>query len=235
MWIRQGSEIRAMSAERAMSTRILLIRHGETDDNKKGIFQGQAGRGLNAEGRTQSARLAARLGSGGMKLDALYCSDLERAAETAAILGEALSLTPEADPALRELNLGAWQGLSLEEAGRRFPEELAAWRRGEDVRRGGGETVAELAARVRGAIDRIAARHEGQAVAVVSHGAALKAFMASVLGMGLLHMRVFSTAANTAVSLVEQASAGSYRLVVWNDSAHLCDPWIRTHATERAI
>ena len=99
------------------STRILLVRHGETDDNKNFVFQGQTGLGLNAHGRDQAARLAGRLVRAARRPAALVASDLDRAVQTAEILGRALGLEPSLDAGLREVFLGAWQGLR----GRRSP------------------------------------------------------------------------------------------------------------------
>jgi len=205
------------------STRILFVRHGETDDNKNLVFQGQEGRGLNARGREQAALLAARLVKAGVKPTALVASDLERAMETAEILGAALGLAPEPDPDLREVFLGGWQKLSYAEIAQRFPEEWAAWRAGEDVRRGGGETYAELAERVARAVERVAAAHEGASALVVSHGAAIKSFVGRVLGIGAPGLRAFRVAVNTGVTIVERETEPTWRLTVWNDAAHLHD------------
>lgn len=206
------------------STKLLLIRHGETDDNHNRVFQGQGGCGLNARGRDQSARLAARLGHARIKLDVLYCSDLDRARETAEIIGRDVGLTPVADAALREVYLGAWQGLRDSEIAERFPDEWAAWQGGRDIKRGGGESYAELSTRVVGALDRLSSAHAGQVLGIVSHGASIKTFVAHVLGLGFDRLRSFQAAANTSVNLVERDSRGAYRLVVWNDAAHLHDP-----------
>ncbi|WP_063796469.1 histidine phosphatase family protein [Chondromyces crocatus] len=206
------------------ATKLVLIRHGQTDDNQRQVFQGHAGHGLNERGREQAARLAARLVHTRVHLDAIYASDLQRAHETASILGEALSLVPITDPSLREVNLGAWQGLSSREVETRYAEEYAAWQRGDDVRRGGGETYAELGARIVGAIDRIADLHRGGAAAVVSHGAAIKTFTALALGVPTGRMRQFQVPTNTAVCVFERRETGALRLVVWNDAAHLGDP-----------
>jgi broad specificity phosphatase PhoE len=205
------------------STRLLLVRHGETDDNRKLVFQGQSGSGLNERGRAQAARLAARLVDSRVKLDALYCSDLERARETAEILGSSLALRPVVDAELREVNLGAWQGLSRAEVEARFPEEWAAWRRGVDVPRGGGETYTALGERMAGALGRLAARHAGGVVGVVSHGAAIKTFVAGALRLELGGMSVLQVLRNTGLSVLERNPNGQHRLIVWNDATHLED------------
>jgi broad specificity phosphatase PhoE len=206
------------------STRLFLVRHGETDDNKNFVFQGQTGLGLNPHGRDQAARLAARLVRAARRPAALYASDLDRARETAEILGRAIGLPPTLDTDLREVFLGAWQGMTGAEVAARFPEEWGAWRRGEDLKRGGGESYAELGARVAGAVDRAAAAHPGEAVILVSHGASIKSIVARVLGLGPQGMRAFRVPDNTAVTIVERDAQGNDRIAAWNDAAHLGDP-----------
>jgi probable phosphoglycerate mutase len=206
------------------TTKLILVRHGETDDNKNRIFQGQSGRGLDAHGREQAARLAARLSGAQRRPVALYASDLERARETAEILGRALGLAPRLDPALREVSLGAWQGLSYEEVEARFPAEWEAWRRGVDLKRGGGESYAELGDRMERAAGRIADAHPGEAALVVSHGAAIKILVGRALGVGAPGLRAFRVPANTGVTVLEREDDGRFRLVLWNDAAHLGDP-----------
>lgn len=206
------------------TTTLLLVRHGETDDNKNHVFQGQGGRGLNPRGRDQVTRLANRLVRAKSRPAALYASDLDRARETAEILGRAVGLSPVLDPDLRELFLGAWQGLTDTEVSTRFPAEWGTWRTGQDLRRGGGESYADLATRVERALGRIADAHAGETVVVVSHGASIKIFAARVLGLGTEQLRNFRVTVNTGVSLIERDADGRYRLLVWNDVAHLHDP-----------
>lgn len=206
------------------STKLLLVRHGETDDNKNLVFQGQTGRGLNARGRDQAARLAARLVATGIRATSLHASDLDRARETAEILGRAIGLDPSLDPDLREVFLGTWQGLSHAQIAERFPDEWAAWQRGEDIRRGGGETYVDLGERMARAVDRIADARPGEAGIVVSHGAAIKVLVARVLGVGAAGLRAYRVSSNTGVSVVERTEAGTWRLLAWNDASHLGDP-----------
>ena len=204
-----------------MSRRILLlVRHGQTADNASHVFQGQGGRGLNDEGRRQARQLAQRLRTAGV--DRIVSSDLERAVETARILGKALSLAVEEDEGLREVNVGAWTGLSYAQVAERFPEEWASWGSGGDIRRRGGETYAELAVRIGGAVERIAAAGDAETIVVVSHGAALRSFVCRLLGLPAQGSRVLAGMVNTAITTLSADEHGM-RLMSWNDSAHLGD------------
>jgi probable phosphoglycerate mutase len=206
-------------------TTLILVRHGETSDNRDGIFQGQAGASLDDVGRAQADRVAARLAA--VPIAAVYTSDLLRARQTAEAIGGRVGRVPLDDADLREVFLGAWQGLTHGEIAERFPDEWVAWKAGAgDLRRGGGETYGELALRMDRALGRIGAAHLGETVVVVSHGAALKTFAGHVLGMGPgsgIWLRSFHVMGNTAVSVVERSEGGAFQIVVWNDSAHLGD------------
>ena len=106
-------------------TTILLARHGETEWNREGRFQGHADPPLNATGRAQAAELAA--GLKGVELAAVYSSPLRRALETAELVAAEHGLEPVAVDALREVDVGFWEGLTRPEVEARFPEQLARW------------------------------------------------------------------------------------------------------------
>ncbi|MFN8471662.1 MAG: histidine phosphatase family protein [Anaerolineae bacterium] len=203
------------------TTKILLIRHGETDANRGRVFQGQTGLGLNARGKAQAQLLADRLATANMKLDALYSSDLQRAWETAEFVGTRLDVCPIPEPGLREVFLGAWQGLSYDEVAQQFPDEWTAWRRGEDLRRGGGENYVDLQTRMMTTLDRLVRAHSGATLGVVSHGAAIKLFVAGVLGIEMARLPYFHVASNTAVTVVAREPDGDWDLLIWNDARHL--------------
>ncbi len=106
-------------------TTILLARHGETDWNRENRFQGHADPPLNETGRAQAAELAAALAN--EPLAAVYSSPLRRAFETAQIVGAPHGLEPVPVDALREVDVGSWQGLTRAEIEERFPEQFARW------------------------------------------------------------------------------------------------------------
>jgi broad specificity phosphatase PhoE len=153
-------------------TRLLLARHGETEWNRIGRWQGHADPPLNEAGRRQAAELAERLADDG--ITAIYASDLTRARETADVVGDRLGLLVVEDRALREIDVGSWSGLTRAEVSERFPEGFARWLDGEIGH--DGETREALSDRVVRAVTAIAARHEdGDTVLVVTHGGVIRA------------------------------------------------------------
>ena len=201
------------------ATTLLLLRHGETEWNLTGRWQGQAAdTELTTRGREQARIVAQRLRS--FPLQAIYSSDLKRAWETASIVGDALGLAPVAESRLRESDIGAWTGLTWDEIASRFPDQMAAMLAGEDVRRGGGESMGELTRRLAAATEQIAADHPSQTVLLVSHGAAVRSLVAHALQASLPQMQRIAIGGNTALSSL-MVREGRMRLVTYNDTAHL--------------
>lgn len=156
----------------AASNEVLLVRHGETDDNAAGRFQGRIDTRLNERGRAQSRALAASMRDEGLR--ALYTSPLERARETAQLVGDALGLRPILDDRLVEADAGAWSGRLCEDVIASAPGDFERWRAVDPTFRfPGGESVAEQAARIAAALADIAA---GPLPAlVVTHGGTIRA------------------------------------------------------------
>ena len=128
-------------------TTVVLLRHGVTDWNDGGRFQGHADVSLNDAGREQAAAAASMLAESG--ITRVYCSDLLRAAETAQIVAANLGLEVRTDARLREVDVGSWAGLSMAEAGELEPDFWPALREGRDFRRSAtGETATESGLRV---------------------------------------------------------------------------------------
>ena len=150
-----------------MATTILLARHGETDSNRERRWQGQTQTLLNDTGREQARALARELASD--PPDAIYCSDLDRARETAEIVGAGLGLDVHPDPRLREVDVGAL-------AGRSVAELQGTWNRPLDyLLAEQPEIFEEMRSRVMDALIEIAAAHEARRVLVVTHGGPIAA------------------------------------------------------------
>ncbi len=161
-----------------------LVRHGETDWNQEGRFQGQADPPLNENGRRQARQMVGSLAQ--QRIRALYCSDLKRAVQTAQIIGEELAIKPQHDQRLREICLGEWEGMFKEQIKAAYPE---VWVRRQldpvHVRAPGGENLLELATRVWAAADQIAQQHPSDAVVLVSHGVSLACLICRASGLQL--------------------------------------------------
>lgn len=163
-------------------TELILVRHGETDWNVQGRFQGQSDPPLNEQGLAQAGKLTLELA--GEKVGAVYTSDLQRARQTAEILARSLGAPLRIDPRLREIHQGKWEGMVVEEIRRGYPQEFA--RRAADPLASvppGGESVRRVQQRALEAAGEIVARHPAEKVVIVSHGLVLALIRIHFLGL----------------------------------------------------
>lgn len=202
--------------------RLLIVRHGETVWNHQGRIQGHTDVALSERGLQQARLLAGRLAA--TPIDAAYCSDLRRAAETAeAILhgrtdGRPPPLQPT--PRLREYHKGAYEGLTDAEIRRKFPGEYPAYlTKNLDFAPAGGESVWAVSVRMAAIINEIKARHLGETALVVGHGGSLRAAMRALLGMPPDGNWRFAFA-NCSLTIVE-TYADNAVLRLFNDTSHL--------------
>ncbi len=199
-------------------THIVLIRHGETEWNALGLYQGQKNSPLTAEGRQQAMALAERLRD--EPLDALYASNLERTQETAAPLVEVSGLDLRIDPRLGERHYGIFQGLARGDVEGRHPEAHAAYTAGDpDYQIPEGESTRQFYERVVECIEELAERHAGQHIAAVTHGGTIAMVIKYVLALDLAAERRFTTA-NTSYNLISRQADG-WMLHVLGDTSHL--------------
>ncbi|MEV5804725.1 histidine phosphatase family protein [Streptomyces parvulus] len=162
--------------------RVILWRHGQTSWNVERRFQGSTDVELTATGVAQARRAAELLVH--LRPDAIVASDLVRAADTAAELSVLTGLEVTLEEGLRETYAGVWQGLTHEEIIARHGEEYAAWKRGEPVRRGGGELETEVADRAAPVVLRHAEKlPEDGTLVVVSHGGTIRTTIGRLLGL----------------------------------------------------
>jgi bisphosphoglycerate-dependent phosphoglycerate mutase family 1 len=155
--------------------RLLIVRHGESEWNREGRWQGWVDVALTPRGEAQARARAALLHADGHRFAAVHCSDLVRAARTAALMSQAFD-GPAARPApaLRERFGGEWQGLDRDEITAKWPTERAAWRRGELAGPPGGETDAQVLDRVRAELVAIDSSAPDGPVLVVTHHGVLR-------------------------------------------------------------
>ncbi len=204
-----------------MPTTVYLIRHGETEWNLAGRWQGHADVPLNDLGLRQARLLGQRLAREHARFDAIYSSDLARAFQTAWELGAAVKVPVQLLPPLREIDLGAWSGHTYAEIKEHFPTEIALLEAGQDIPRGGGESISMLRRRVVAAVEAILAHHQGETLALVTHGGCIRALLSHAVGdTEGDSWRRFPHIGNTSISVVE-ARGERWELVKVNDLAHL--------------
>jgi broad specificity phosphatase PhoE len=150
-------------------TSLILVRHGETDWNVEGRYQGQADPPLNERGREQARQTAAEIAM--LRPDAIYSSPLKRAWETAQIIAEVAGI-PDVipEPRLKEISQGEWEGMLVTEIQAEYPEEFRLWLEHPwQLKLPGRESLQDLEKRVMDAVNDILVRHRGEKVVIVSH------------------------------------------------------------------
>lgn len=205
----------------AEGVRFLLIRHGESVWNRENRWQGHADVPLSETGRGQARQLARHLQNRQRPIRAIYTSDLQRARETADILGQTLGFMPTASTAWREMDIGSWSGLTTAEVVARHPEEWERLRQGEDLPRGGGETFAEFQGRLLRALHTCIEAPVGQDIAIVTHGGAVRALLLHCKGWAVSRFGDIEKIGNTGVSEIFVSPNGDARIERINCVAHL--------------
>ncbi|WP_456429519.1 histidine phosphatase family protein [Rhodocaloribacter sp.] len=214
--------MRATRWDSETETVLYVVRHGETEYNRRRIVQGRKiDATLNEAGRRQAAALARRLA--GERLDAIYASTLRRARETAdAVAAKHPGIPVRHLRDLEEMSWGDYEGRPIDEHVLAMYEKMEAlWQAGDFSRPvTGGESIAEVQERGLKALDHILTRHRGKTVLVVAHGRFIRVLLASILpGYGLERMREIKHA-NTGVNRL-RFGAGAPAADLLNCTAHL--------------
>ncbi|MEV6566859.1 histidine phosphatase family protein [Streptomyces kronopolitis] len=194
--------------------RIVLWRHGQTAWNLERRFQGSTDIALTDEGLAQARRAARLLAALGP--DTIIASDLQRASATAGELSALTRLEVTHDAALRETYAGSWQGLTHEEILARHGEQYTAWKRGEPVRRGGGELETEVADRAAPVVLNHADKlPDNGTLVVVSHGGTIRTTIGRLLGLDAHHWEGLGGLSNCCWSVLGEGARG-WRLLEHN-------------------
>lgn len=192
-----------------------MVRHGQSETNAAGVWQGQGDAALSAAGHAQARALAKRLQ--GRAYDLVLASDLRRASDTAGYLASDVEAASE----WRELNVGSWDGLSREQVEAQDPDALAAVRKGEDVRLGGGESIREFDVRILEAFQKMIARLDpDDSVLLVAHGGVIASLARQVLGQQGGFRPGMGPLENTSLTRIQVREAAPM-LISYNDAAHL--------------
>lgn len=198
----------------APRTKLVLVRHGQTDSNAAGRFQGQLDIPLNRIGRSQADAVADRLVR--LRAARVVTSDLLRAMSTAEVIAAASGLPITVDPRLREIDVGSWEGRTSAEVAAENPWFEDALHAGRDFRRSEtGETAEEAGERVAGVLRELAAAHPRETTIVVGHGLALRVGLALFLGLGMEASFVLSGLWNCSWTILEHNQR--WRLLSYNN------------------
>jgi len=198
-------------------THFLIVRHGETLWNREHRIQGQLDSALSPTGLAQAEAVGRRLRE--EKIDLLVSSDLGRTLQTAAPIAAATGLVITQDARLRERSFGIFEGLTPEQIHERFPDDYERWQAREpDFAMQGGESLAQLRARLSACVEEIAARGFAK-VALVTHGGALDALYRTATGTPYSTTRNWALANASINDIVVEN--GQWQIRGWGDIAHL--------------
>ena len=200
--------------------RLVLVRHGVTDWNREGRFQGHLDPGLSDAGRHEAALVAARLAEDErLRPTRIVSSSLGRALATATPIADAAGVAVEADDRLMEIGQGEWEGHTHAELETQDPERYLAWRRATGIRQPpGGESIEAATARVRAFIDDVAASDGDATACIVSHGGTLRILAHVLLELADVHVLEVD---NCSIGVAVRADEARWRLERWNDTLHL--------------
>ena len=206
------------------TTKLCLIRHGETAWNAERRLQGHTDIPLNAKGEIQALQMAQALKDTKLAFDVLYTSDLKRAADTAKAVVQLFGVKAQVESALRERHFGALQGLSTSDAHLLKPD---IWRshiaRDLDHELEGGESIQQFALRVQKALDQIQVEHAGKTILIVSHGGTLDMMYRIASNQALSAERIASVP-NASLNWITHHQGAGWVVEQWADTRHLEGP-----------
>ena len=202
-------------------TEIFLIRHAITDWNKQGYFQGISDISLNAEGHEQAQVLKHRFINDGVHLDHIYTSFLLRTQETAAPLAAAYELEPEVLEGVHEIHVGDFEGMHIDDIAAKYPKSmLEKYKQPYLLEMPNGETGKEVYERGVKAIESVIAKHQGESVAIVTHGLFLQLIYAYIQGDNPEDAKALISP-NTSVSRILISPTGEIEVVYLNNASHM--------------
>jgi probable phosphoglycerate mutase len=203
-------------------TLVLLVRHGQTAWNLEERFRGREDLPLDQTGLAQAERTAERIARDWSPA-ALYSSPLSRARQTAQAIGRRCGLPVQPLAGLIDIDYGSWQGLSPEEAARRFPRRARQWYRGSlRVRPPQGEQLGAVVRRGLRAVREIASRHPDQTVVLIGHTVVNRALILG--GLGLHPSGFWGLGQEPCAINVLETDGRYFALRLLNDTCHLREP-----------
>lgn len=203
------------------STRLIFVRHGETELNRTGRLRGLLDASLNATGRTQARAVARRLST--VAVDIVYASPLARTMETAAAIVRGRRVAVVREQRLRDIDYGLWAGRTPDDVERNGPGSFRRWHAAPDaVRIPNGEAFASVRRRIRTLVREVVLRHSGRTVVLVSHDFIGRAMLGLLLDMPASRIRCFAQD-NGAINIIDVYGREIVVRAV-NDATHLGSP-----------
>ena len=202
-----------------MTTRVFLVRHGETALSAEDRFAGSTDVPLGPNGRVQAEKLAARLA--GCSIAAVYASPMQRTLDTAAIIAAPIGLNVNARDGLREIDHGHWEGMRRKDVEAQFPEEYSCW--SEDpytFAPRGGESGVQVVARALPVVREVVTGHAGESVLIVSHKATIRLIIATLLGFDERGYRDRLDQSPASLTVLDFKGPVRARLMLFNDVSH---------------
>lgn len=206
-----------MGQEKASTTQLFLVRHGQTAQSHDDAFCGTTETPLTAKGREQALHLSERLCK--EPISALYCSPQGRARETATPIADALGIKVQTRHALREMDFGRWENRARSELAQEYPQELATWEHGSWLAHPpDGETQQAVIARAVPCIAELLTLHAGQTMLIVGHKTILRLLIGHVLNMSLPDSRSLTMDAGSISEL--RVTGDQVQLIRINDTSY---------------
>jgi probable phosphoglycerate mutase len=205
-----------------MTTRLYLVRHGETVLSAEDRFAGSTDVELSAHGRWQAQCLAERLSD--EQITAVYSSPMKRTVDTAAIVAAPHGLSPGLHDELREIHHGRWEEMRRGDVEVTYPDEYAAWE--EDpftFAPHGGESGLSVVARALPFVRQVALAHDGQSILLVSHKATIRLLIAGLLGFDMRGYRDRLDQSPACLNVLDFRDPVHVRLMLFNDVSHYTD------------
>lgn len=201
-------------------TTLILVRHGESEANRQGIFAGQINPDLQNKGLKQ-AELTAKYIADNYKVDKIYSSDLQRAYKTALCIADILNLEVIPEQNLREINGGNWEGVKFDDLVYEYADEYSMWLN--HIGHSGcvgGETVKQLGDRIMNALTRIAQDNKGKTIVIATHGTPIRAAQSIIRSGTLDEMENIPWVSNASVTIFEYNN-NIWKEVVTSEDTHL--------------
>lgn len=201
-------------------TTLILVRHGESEANRQGIFAGQINPDLQNKGLKQ-AELTAKYIADNYKVDKIYSSDLQRAYKTALCIADILNLEVIPEQNLREINGGNWEGVKFDDLVYEYADEYSMWLN--HIGHSGcvgGETVKQLGDRIMNALTRIAQDNKGKTIVIATHSTPIRAAQSIIRSGTLDEMENIPWVSNASVTIFEYNN-NIWKEIVTSEDTHL--------------